>query len=120
MFCTVRAAAPRSLLRSASAGGAAAGWPACGWLAGAAGAGARSRAGAFACAAAGGWRGRLCQHRLGPGAVPAAAEGAVVGEERPPGLVDRTGIVEVPLVQLIDQPLIGAEVGAARHGARLR
>ena len=64
--------------------------------------------------------GGLRQHRLRSRAVPVAPEGPVVGEERPPGLIDGAGIIEVPLVQLVDQPLIGAEVGAGRRDARLR
>src|SRR3984957_4102493 len=55
MFCAVRAAAPRSLLTSASAGGAVTGaWPAA-WAAVFAGGCAGSAAGALAAGVAGGW-----------------------------------------------------------------
>ena len=37
------------------------------------------------------------------------AVGRVVGEERPPGLVDRVLVLEVLLVQLVHQPLVRAE-----------
>ena len=48
------------------------------------------------------WRGgRLRQDRLGTGTVD-APDRPVVGEERPPCLVDRTGVGEVTLVQLVD------------------
>src|ERR1700744_5262855 len=103
MFCAVRAAAPRSLLTSASVGvGVAGAWPA--------GFG-RASAGAL-----GG--GRLGRDRLRPGTV-LPADRAVVGEERPPRLVDRAWVVEVSLVQLVDQPLVGAEVGGGRRGGPL-
>ena len=38
----------------------------------------------------------------------------VVGEEVPPGPVDRAGIRQVPLVKLVHQPFVGPEVGARR------
>src|SRR5258708_1661684 len=49
----------------------------------------------------------------------------VVGEEAPPGLIHGAGIGEVTLVKLVNEPLIGAEIGlracavARRAGWRL-
>ena len=44
--------------------------------------------------------------------------GLVVGEEVPPGGVDRVRVGQVLLVDLVDEPLVGAEAGqrVARHG----
>jgi hypothetical protein len=40
----------------------------------------------------------------------------VVGEEAPPRPVDRAGVRQVALVQLLDQPFVGAEIGLSRGG----
>ena len=71
-----------------------------------------------------GRRGRLGRDRLGrrggPGALEpedrlrpgAAGEGGlIVGEEAPPGPVYRTGVSQIALVELFDEPFVGAEVG---------
>ena len=42
--------------------------------------------------------------------------GLVIGEEAPPGPVNGTRVREVALVQLLDQPFVGAEIGLPGRG----
>ena len=110
MFCAVRAAVPRSRASWAPGGGATVpGAAAAGGAAGPAGRADVAGGGAVPSAdgAGGAWRrGRLLG---GPGV---GGGGLVVGEEIPPGPIDGPRVALIPLVQLIDQPLIGPEVGA--------
>src|SRR5208337_196924 len=55
---------------------------------------------------------RKPEDRLRPGS--AGEGGLIVGEEAPPGPVHRTRVGQIPLVELLDQPLVGAEVGLVR------
>ena len=74
-----------------------------------------------------GRRGRLGRDRLGRRGLRGALEpddrlrpgsvgegGLIVGEEAPPGSVHRTRVSQIPLVELLDQPFVGAEVGLVR------
>src|SRR5580704_12629350 len=107
MLVTVRAAAPRSLLTSVPSGGVGG--------EGRAEVGGEGRAGGGGGRARGrrGRRGRggalEPDARLRPGSV--GEGGLIVGEEAPPGSVHRTRVSQIPLVELLDQPFVGAEVG---------
>ena len=118
MFVTTRAAGPRSTVTVPSGGGALG--------AGAVGAGVGAGASAPARWGRGRLRGRGRDRRRGgrlgdgPGARP------VVREEVPPRVVDTVAVGEVLLVELVDEPLVGAERrqgvggrGRVRHGSPL-
>jgi hypothetical protein len=51
-------------------------------------------------------------------ARPVRQAGLVVGEEAPPRTVNRAGVRQIALVQLLDQPFVGAEIGLTRGGLR--
>ncbi len=131
MLAAVRAAAPRSRTSVppvCGSGGAAAGagcagaWPADGC--GATGPGADGADGADGAGAVP-RRGGLGARRGGPGRPGQGARAAgggvgrlrlIVSEEVPPRPVHRAGIRLVSLVELVHEPLIGPEVGAAGAG----
>ena len=106
-----RCRARRGGCRGRAACGRAVCWPACGWPA--------------RCAACGRDGGRRrCLAR--PGLLRAAPAGrrllrrlwVVVGEEIPPGPVHRAGVCLIALVELVNQPFVGPEIGARRIGSR--
>src|ERR1700728_2240548 len=128
MFAAVRAAAPRSRTSIAccASGGGGAGLAGAGRVdetgAGVPLAGAAGAPGAGAACGREGGRRRCLGRRGCPGSArrPRLLRRlwVVVGEEVPPGPVHRAGVCLIALVELVNQPFVGPEIGARRIGSR--
>src|ERR1700689_4867563 len=80
----------------------------------------RSRTSIACCASGGGRRARARRGCSGSAGRPRLLRRlwVVVGEEIPPGPVHRAGVCLIALVELVNQPFVGPEIGARRIGSR--